>query len=183
MSCLQLLLVAKPSAPRLIGNELYSSMIKNLSFTSALNLYSLKGKLGGLKSFLAHLVKSSGSLMLPLWFLTLNLNVLPWTPFAAPTLLLPYPLQPWTQFWWRNIYWYVSLQLSLTLLTLKHRILPNWLGMLTPIYILFTSSLLPCWPDKSIRMHIFNYSSLKGMDSVSFSWKNCIPLWLVPTLT
>ena len=48
------------------------------------------------------------------------------------------------------------------------RNLPNFLGILIPIVILFTSSLLPRWPAKSIRMHLCNESSLKGMNYASF---------------
>ena len=54
----------------------------------------------------------------------------------------------------------------------------NWLGLLTHIFALSTSYLLLCWPSKSIQMQLCNYSSPKGMDLFSYSWKNWIPLWL-----
>ena len=139
-----------------MGNALLSLLITNLLFTSTLNLYSIKGKLDGLKPLLTLLFKSASSLVLLLWFLTLYLGVLQFTPLAAPPLLLLHPLQPWTPFWWKSLFWCAALQLSLTLTTLKCAVLPNQLGFLTPIFYLFTSSLLPYWPDKSIRMHLCN---------------------------
>ena len=98
-NCLQSLLIAKLSAPTLMGNKLQSLLIKNLLFTSTINFYSIKGKLNGLKPLLILPFKSPGGLVLPLWFLILYLGILPWTPLAAPPFLLPYPLQPWIPFW------------------------------------------------------------------------------------
>ena len=48
------------------------------------------------------------------------------------------------------------LQLSLTQLTLKYTNLPKFLGLMTPIFALFTNYLLPCWPSKSIWMQLCN---------------------------
>ena len=106
----------------------------------------------------------------------------PMDPLVAPTFLLPHPLQTWTPFWWNSLSSCTSLQLSLTLTTPTCANLPNFLGLLTPFFALFMSSLLPCWPDKFIQMPLCNYSSLKGVDSASFSWNKCIPLSLVPSL-
>ena len=109
------------------------------------------------------LFQLSGGLVLLLWFLTLHL---PWmvkkkwcppmdphcsnpSPAASPTATVDTILV-------EKSFWCASLQVFLNLLTLKCANLPNWLGLLTHTFALFTGFLLSNWPEKSILMHLCN---------------------------